>query len=518
MSTNQTPQLEPILSTRQMVQAEQKTLEQFNLTSFDLQELAGKAVASAAEKLKLDGGRFVFIVGPGNNGSDGFVAARLLRKSGRQVTVIPLFPDDKMGSDTRLQAERARNAGVKIRPAVSEQDLPLIESWMNRSVIIIDAVFGTGLKRPVEGWVAKAFDCINKTDRPILALDIPSGLDSDSGNTLGTAIQADFTLPIAAYKYGHWMGEGNNYSGKVLTPAPIQIQRNTIEQAILKEPAQAAKTELLNKTFIQNAFPPRHSEAHKKNAGHLWIYGGSHGFTGAPRLSAMGAMAVGTGLVSIACPKEVYQIIATQSLEVMVHADTHANSEAADTILAGPGWGKDKKELLQHLIHTSAPLVLDADALNLIAASSELQSLIKARKAITVMTPHPGEAARLLGINSQDIQADRIKSAISLCKKFHCWIVLKGRHTLIVSPEKEVVLNPFGSPNLAVAGTGDVLAGMIAGGLTGGKSPETIIAASVGLHALAGEQDNWHRAGELESIVARLVKNFQCRKLQKNGN
>jgi len=500
----------PILTTEQMRMADQHTIDVEGIPSASLMEEAGKAIVAASQKVKLDGGRVVIVVGVGNNAGDGFVAARLLRNKRIAVTVIPLFPLTQLKPEAAAQANLAETAGVKIRPALSKNDIPELQGWLNRSVIVIDAILGVGLTRPLTGWLAEAVELINQADRPILAVDIPSGIDSDSGEVLGTAIRATATLPIAAYKWGHWLKQGKEYSGQMFSPASIGITAATMQTIVRKYPCKVDSSTLIDRYIVKEAFPRRSFHAYKQSLGHLWVFGGSHGFTGAPRLAAMGAQSVGTGLVSIACPTEVFPIIASASLEVMVHPqDNNATWQKANAIVAGPGWGKQHKVKLAELLESPVPIVLDADALNILAGKKSLQRLTAKRESLTVLTPHMGEASRLLSNDTSEILNHRLDAALSLAEKFNAWVVLKGPQTLVVSPSKQVWLNPFGSANLAVAGTGDILAGMIGGLLAAGKLPEIALPAAVGLHGLAGEESGWHRAGQLDNIIAALAEQFR---------
>ncbi len=499
--------------TAQQMQAADKLTMACGTTGLDLMEKAGKAIVPACHQHKIDAGRIVIITGQGNNGGDGFVAARILRENYIPVTVIPLFALESLRGDAATQAKRAKDAGVKIRPATSPQDLPALQAWLKRAVIIVDAIFGIGLSRPVEGWLAQVIDAINAMDRPVLSVDMPSGVHADSGNILGTAIQATATLPIAAYKWGHWVQPGNKHSGKLLAPANIGIDDAIMQQVQQQYPAAANRGALIDSACIRQAFPKRPLAAYKQTSGHVWIFGGSVGYTGAPKLAAMGAQAVGAGLVSIACPQEVFPIIAAHALEVMVHPQTQTPWQPAHAMVAGPGWGMRHHDLLKQLIAYDTPLVLDADALNMIANDNALGKTLKQRQALSVITPHPGEAARLLHISTTEVQQDRLNAATQLATKYHAWVVLKGARTLIASPQKDVWVCPFGSPNLATAGTGDVLAGMLAGLLANqaanAASPDICITAAVALHARVGEQPSWYRAGQLPQYIHAYIQALQ---------
>ncbi len=498
-----------ILTAQQMFAADKATITAKQSTSLELMERAGQAILPLCHKLKLDAGRVVIIVGQGNNGGDGLVAARLLRLKNVPVTVIPLIPIESLQGDAAIQAKLAHEAGVKIRPATCADDLPALQAWLHRAVIIVDAIFGIGLNKPIQGWIAQAIQAINHMDRPILSVDIPSGIDANTGKVLGEAIQATATLPIAAYKWGHWLQQGHKHSGHIFTPAHIGIDAKTLQHAQQLVSDRASNSVLINEHMIHQAIAKRDSQAYKHSSGYVWVFGGSIGYTGAPQLAAMGAQSVGAGLVSIACPNDVYPIIAASSLEVMVHPQEHASWQQADAIVAGMGWDDSQHDTLHQLLQHHAPLVLDASALHILSNSQTLQKALRQRSAFTVLTPHPGEAAQLLHTSTANIQENRLESVLKLAKNYQAWVVLKGAQTLIASPKQQVWLNPFGSANLATAGTGDVLAGMI-GGLLANQAQSTLqdgqkMIAAVAMHGIAGAKSGWYKAGQLPNLVAKEV-------------
>ncbi|MDX8401943.1 MAG: NAD(P)H-hydrate dehydratase, partial [Mariprofundaceae bacterium] len=247
---------------------------------------------------------------------------------------------------------------------------------------------------------------------------------------------------------------------------------------------------------------------HKGAFGHVWVLGGARGFTGAPRLAAAGALAAGAGLVSIACPEDAYPAVAPGCLEAMVHGPETEGWRDADALVAGPGWGSapDRKAWLFQALACAAPMVCDADALNMIAADHALREAVAARAGLTVLTPHPGEAARLLACGVAAVEKDRPQAALDLARAFDAWIVLKGVPTLIAAPDGRIWVNPFGSPALATAGSGDVLAGAI-GALLARRdprplSPELAVPLAVALHGLAGEGEAVWRAGQIPDRLA----------------
>ncbi len=496
----------PILTAEQMRIAEQKTMQDTGMTSLELMERAGQAITRESHKHKLDSGRIVIVVGAGNNGGDGFVAARLLHKDQVPITVIPLIPLDDMKGDLKYQADLAMQSGVKVRPMVSNDDAEKFASWLKRAVLVVDAIFGIGINKPITGWIAQAVELINQAHCPTLSVDIASGIHADTGEIMGTAIHADMTLPIAAYKWGHWLKDGKQQGSKMITPAPIGIHKTTMMDMMQAYPFIAAQSLLNDKGIITEAFPARPVDAYKQLCGHLWIFGGSRGYTGAPTLVAQGAQAVRTGVISLAVPDDVYTIIAAASLETMVHPESTAPWKKHHAIVAGPGWNDEQGERLQQIMQSKQPIVLDANALNLISRDEKLQSALKQRKGLTVLTPHPGEAARLLNKPIADIQADRIQATLELVDKLNVWVVLKGARCVIASPNKHLWINPYGSPNLATAGTGDVLAGVLGGLLAQGIEPHIAIPSGIALHSLAGESSDWFKAGQLSAIIADKVK------------
>jgi hydroxyethylthiazole kinase-like uncharacterized protein yjeF len=494
-----------ILTAAQMRWADRQSMAA-GISGETLMAAAGKAVAQAAAE-RITGSQRVWIAaGPGNNGGDGLAAARLLHAEGIPVHVSLLGTIESLSGEARTHADRAQAAGVRIESVADAAGLERARKQAAWADLIVDALFGTGLSRPLKGEAAAMVALINDSTRPVLAVDVASGIGSDDGAVAGEAIQARWTLPIAASKWGQWLGRGRECSGTILEPADIGIPADVLDQAASAAPGPAGESRLIGNALIRRAFPPRPRTAHKKDFGHLWVLGGSPGYTGAPRMAAMGAFAVGTGLVSIACPDEVYPVIAAASLEAMVHPHATAPWAQADAVVAGPGWGADAGGRLASVLDAGMPLVLDADALNALARDDGLASGLRDRQAPAVMTPHPGEAARLLGSSSAAVQADRLAAALQLVERFACWVVLKGADSLVVSPERRAWLCPFGTPRLAVAGTGDVLAGMIGGLIAQARPFEVAVPAAVALHALAGESGGWYRAGQLPERVFSLIE------------
>ena len=501
--------MQPILSSAQMCWADAYTIKEQDVPGITLMENAGKAVAGHVRANLCRNSLVLVLAGSGNNGGDGFAAAHALMSLKINVQVVLLGSLESLRGDAARSAEQAASAYVSIIECVDEKTLDAEQHTFDHAGMIIDALFGTGLARPLDGLMAHAVDKINAAPASVLSVDIASGINSDDGSVLGTAVHARWTLPIAAYKWGHRLGEGREYAGDILPPAAIGIEVDIIARAQSEKPGLCNSARLIQQADIRVAFPARPYICHKRDFGHVWIFGASQGYTGAPQLAASGAFAVGAGLVSIACPESVYPVVAASSLEAMVHPQDEAPWQVADVVLAGPGWGSAQQQQLTEVIAADKTLVLDADALNMLAADKALAKGVGKRKALTVLTPHPGEAGRLLGVKSKAVQDDRLSAVLFLAKIFHAWIVLKGADSLIASPRGDVWVCPFGSSNLAVAGTGDVLAGMLAGTLGRSQPPEIALPAAVGLHALTGERDDWFLAGELGRLVHEALSNLR---------
>lgn len=494
-----------LLTAAQMRWADHHTMETLGVSGALLMEHAGRSVAEAMLQRLDVGYRVLVVAGSGNNGGDGFVAVSKLHEENVPVQCILLGKLESLQGDAAEYARQCQARGIRISECPDEESLRHHVQHFMHADIIVDAMFGTGLTRPLDGVMAGAVDAINASAAQVLSVDIASGVDSDSGRVLGAAVEATWSLPIAACKWGHWLDAGCKLAGEVLTPAQIGIPHEVIEQALREASGPASSARLIGRLDVDAAFPQRTRTAHKGNFGHVWIFGGSVGYTGAPRLAGMGAFAVGAGLVSIACPREVYPIIASSSLEAMVHPQDSAPWLEADALLAGPGWGAEQQDMLSELLNCPMPLVIDADGLNMIASDEKLAAALEAREGLSVLTPHPGEAGRLLGKMAGEVQGERLACVLALAKRFRSWVVLKGADSLIASPDGDVWLCPYGSPRLATAGTGDVLSGMITGLLGRGLEASVTLPAAVGLHALAGEKDGWHLAGELAGVVRQIA-------------
>jgi len=451
-----------------------------------LMENAGRAVFEhLCQRFGPVAGRlFVVLCGTGNNGGDGFVAARHLRLAGARVHLHLAGDPDRLRGDARSQFQIAGQMGL--RPG--EGPPP--------SGIKVDALLGTGAKGPPRGEVADAIRWMNADANPTVAVDIPSGVDSDTGSVAGEAVCATSTVTFGYPKAGLLVLPGALYAGEVVV-SPIGMDWDVLEVP--------SGLRWIRSSWLAGHFGPRPASAHKGDFGHLLVVGGSRGMGGAPAMAGRAALRMGAGLVTIAAPGSVQPQIAARMDECMTlplpeedgmlgDGAVQALAEIAgrcDAACVGPGAGRGRtaQQVLARFFQAlDRPLVIDADGLNALAC--HLASL-DSRRAPTVLTPHPGECARLLGCDSDRIQADRMAAAREAAQRFRCVVVLKGARTLVADGRPghaaEVGINTTGNPGMATGGTGDVLAGMIGALLARGIDAYEAACAGVYVHGRAGD-------------------------------
>jgi ADP-dependent NAD(P)H-hydrate dehydratase / NAD(P)H-hydrate epimerase len=489
-----------LLNSEQMQKADHRTIEEIGLPGAVLMENAGAAVTRILKNrcLLWKTKQILILAGGGNNGGDGFVIARRLLQSGAKVSLLLFGKEDKLQGDALLHYQVFKNIGGNIKEITNSPHLKSLQSRVAHSCIIVDAVFGTGLTRPVEGVIAQTFEIINQLQTPVLAVDLPSGVCADSGKILGCGLKAQWTVTFAAEKIGHRIYPGAELCGEIIT-VPIGIPPKFIE--------------IDNHTVARNQLddlniPNRKVDGHKGSFGHLLIVAGSIGKEGAATLTALGALRTGPGLVTVATPELARQIIAgklTEAMTIPLPIDGNQHDLATNwlnsildsainpTAMAiGPGLGTQENlgicvQALS-LQWKDIPIILDADALNLLAMSGgEVQLLTQERSAPLILTPHPGELARLLQLTVPDIQKDRLGIAVTTAKKWQAWLVLKGADTIIAAPDGRAWINDNGNSGLASGGSGDLLTGIIAGLLTQGWPEESAVRCGVWLHGAAAD-------------------------------
>lgn len=436
--------------------------------------------------------RVVAICGAGNNAGDGYVLARLAAAAGLQASVLSLAEPQQLSGDAARACQDWHAAGGRTEP--------FREAALRQADVVVDAVLGTGLARALAGPWAEAIDAINHNTAPVLALDIPSGLSADTGAVLGTAVRADATVSFIGLKQGLFTGAGPDCVGALYfddLQVPTEIFLSVHPSAVR-----------IGGEVLQRLLPPRDRDSHKGRFGHVLVVGGDHGMAGAARLAAEAAARTGAGLVSVATRAGHTAAITAARPELMCHGVEHARNLApllhkADVVAVGPGLGQGEwgRELLGAVLDTQVPLVVDADALNLLAGEP-------ARRGNWLLTPHPGEAGRLLGSATGAVQADRFGAVEALVDAFAGTVVLKGAGSLVRSPDGPTYVCDAGNPGMASGGMGDVLSGVLAALLAQGLDFEDAARAGVYLHAAAGDRAA-AAAGERGLLALDLMPHLQ---------
>lgn len=483
MTTAETDAMKPselvLLSTEQMRRADGIAIAA-GTAGIVLMERAGRAVAEAVLRRVGEGASIAVACGPGNNGGDGFVAARLLQEQGLKVHVALLGASEALRGDAAIAFSRWNG------PA-----LPLASLGDAKPDLFVDALFGAGLRRPLSGEAAGAVAIMNASGRPVIAVDIPSGLSGDTGQAEGPAVQATETVTFFRLKPGHLLLPGRSLCGETIV-ADIGI------------PAQEALRDIAPTAFRNEpalwlgAWPHHGLDTHKFRRGAVAVAAGGIASVGAPRLSARAALRIGAGLATILCAPEALAAHASRGPDALMQrpiADGEAFSEflrdrRVSAVLAGPALGLDDRAsgLVRAALVSDKPIVLDADALTLLATSLRGEALTPQRDAPRVLTPHEGEFQRLFGNEpttaAEGSKLERARRAAALCGAV---VVYKGADTVIAAPDGRAAINATGSAALATAGSGDVLAGLIAGLLAQGMSGFEASCAAVWLHGRAGE-------------------------------
>ncbi len=518
-----------ILTADEMRACDRATVERYGVSSLTLMEHAGQAVACFVLREFAEAKRITVLCGKGNNGGDGFVAARALRQAGREVRVLLLgFAADLKGDAAAMYEQ------MEIVPMLAPDEVSLssepVAALLRESELFLDAVVGTGFKPPLRGVAAALRDRINALTAPVVAVDVPSGWDADSREyQVEGAYRADAVVTFTAPKLAHVCGNLTNSAYKPIVVAPIGSPEEAIESNLQLTWAGASK---------KVAEAPRPAESNKGKYGHVLVIAGSYGKSGAAAMSSLAALRAGAGLVTAAVPQPILESVARITPELMtlpLRAGGHGEISSSNldrealhellekkTVLAiGPGLGQHpetEKFLLSLLDATDLPVILDADALNMLARHREK---ITGGGRVMVLTPHPGEMARLAGLSIQEVQANREALARDFAAKHQVTLVLKGWRTLIAHPDKCIAINTTGNPGMAKGGSGDILTGILAAMVA--QYPQTVaeaVNAGVYLHGLAAdlavrEQDE-HTLLATDT-VAHLSRAFRFRAEDKGG-
>ena len=471
--------MRPLLSPKQMAEADAATIEN-GTPGHVLMDRAGRAVARAA--IATAGGRYgkraVVVCGKGNNGGDGFVAARVLASQGMSVVCIDAGEPFEPRSDAGHHFDLMRSRGLSLRSF----DAALLDG----ADVVVDAIFGTGFHGAAEGAVAKTIDAINACEAKVVAVDIPSGVDGTTGAVEGAAVRADRTVAVAAEKFGTALAPGAGFAGALEV---VDIGIGVPETRVCVAEARD----------VRPLLPQRLPESHKRSNGSVALLAGSTGMSGAALLSAEGAMRAGAGYVTLGSTVEVTRAADVVLPEVLKRELWEGNGmtsvsfarfadviERSDALAIGPGLrDKEGQRALVRLVLQAVeiPLVADADALNVLAGQTEV---LRARTHPTVITPHPGELSRLVERSTAEIQADRLGAALDAAGDLGCVVLLKGFRTVVADPDGRAVVVLAGGPELATAGTGDVLCGVVATLLAQGLEPFEAAWAGAYVHGLAG--------------------------------
>nr|WP_320191057.1 NAD(P)H-hydrate dehydratase [uncultured Desulfobacter sp.] len=489
-----------IVTTEQMQQMDKNTIETFGIPGRVLMENAGRgALEMLSDYFDFEGGRVAVVAGRGNNGGDGFVIGRYLMEMGVSVSFFLLSSRDRVQGDAKanmdlvldLMPEHSLSQFIEIPDKASLDEATEILEDYN---LFVDAIFGTGLNSDVRGIYRHVIELINDSGKSVFSVDIPSGINADTGAVCGVAIQADATATFAFAKAGHILYPGNFHTGN------LEVIDIGIPGHIVK--AQSPNIFLPEPHDISGLIPARDFNAHKGSFGHLLVLAGSPGKTGAAALCANAAMRTGAGLVTLGVPEKLMPVMEPMVIEPMTTALAQTPSGGLDaaalddiiTLLAdkaalalGPGIGTDSGtgELIKSILAiSSVPMVIDADGLNCIAKELDILNTVKAP---VILTPHPGEMARLTGKTTEDIQHNRMATARKFAEKYKVILVLKGAQTLVACPDGTVSICPTGNPGMACGGMGDVLTGIIAAFLAQNLPPESAALAGVYAHGLCGD-------------------------------
>lgn len=474
----------------QVRELDRRAIEDLGIPGYELMTRAGHATLNGLRALWPAARSIVVLCGPGNNGGDGYVVARVARAQGLRTRVVALADPAGLKGDARRACAEFVAAGGRNEPwsaQVLEAD------------VIVDAIYGTGLAREVSGQAASVIAAANGCGRPVVAVDVPSGLHADTGAVLGIATRAALTVTFIGRKLGCYLGAGPDHVGRLTLDdlaVPSQIYAT-----------QHPSARLLSENDVAAALPRRHRGAHKGEHGHVLVIGGGPGMPGAARLAGEAALRAGAGLVTVAVHPDNCGVVAARA-ELMCIATRGAAElapalERATLLAIGPGLGRSKwaRELLAVALESGRPAVVDADALNLIAESPSCNDH-------WVLTPHPGEAARLLGMSASEVQGDRLAALHGLQARYGGTVVLKGSGTLVLSPGELPRLCDRGNPGMATAGMGDVLTGVIAG--IAAQCGDLAMAARAGVFVHAQAGDLAARRGERGLVAGDVLEQVRA--------
>ena len=482
----------------------------YGISRLLLMENAAMAIKNVVEhEFGVSGLKILVVAGPGNNGGDGLAAARQLHSCGADTTICILTDEDKFKGEAKKNLEIVKNIGLPIHRITEASDL---NPYLLDSDLVIDAIFGTGLNRDVRGIYADAIDAINDSYVPVLSVDIPSGINGDNGQVMGTAIYADYTVTFGLPKPGHFIYPGAEHVGK------LYISHISYPRALIED--DELNIELNTPTLI----PPRYGDTHKGDYGRCLFIAGSKIYMGAPYLAAYSFLVTGGGMSYLSTVDSISRYIAVKGGEIILiplkeTSEGYISSENIDTIMdhaermdfivIGPGLGlsEDTEKITIEIVkNVDKPILVDGDGLTHI---SKYLEILNGREAPTILTPHPGEMSRLTQLDIPTIKKDKINIVKRFCMRYGVYLALKGANTIIGYPNGKIFINTSGNPGMATAGTGDVLAGMIPALYCQGLDIGDALRTGVFLHGVAGDiaAQKYGLEGVTASRVMRNINN-----------
>lgn len=508
------------------------TVERYGIPGCVLMENAGRAVAEQAVSMlgEPQGKTVCVLCGKGNNGGDGLVAARWLRNFGSHVLLFLVAGRGELRADTARFLSVVDAMKLDVTELTDERAWDKVRISLSLADLVVDALLGTGIGGDLGGAMGRFVDMVNSSGKPVLAVDIPSGVDADTGQIRGSAVRADRTVTFALPKVGLTQYPGAAACGEIVV-APIGIPSELLTDAAIRQ-------NWVTPDFVRSLLVPRNAAAHKGSFGHVLLIAGSSGMSGAAVLASQGALRAGTGLVTVGVPESLLLVMETKTTEAMTLSlpEALAGGLGRDTIrlvrdfatrvdvlCIGPGLGRQEQtlEAVREMVRTAEkPLVLDADALFAVAGHL---GILGQSSALSVLTPHPGEMALLTGRSVTDIQKDRVGVARQAAIEWGCILVLKGAGTVVAFPDGEVFVNPTGNPSMATGGTGDVLAGMITAFIAQGLSSHDAAVVGVYIHGLSGDLAAVDKpvgmtASDLAEMIPVAIRKLQIREDgEKNG-
>ncbi len=489
-----------LVKAAEMQDIDRRASSEFGIPSLVLMENAGIRTAEMVKGLlgSITDKKVIILAGRGNNGGDGLVAARHLHGSGAVPITFVMGKIEQLSPDSQINFAILQKITDQIYPLTDESQLEKFMWELLDGDIIIDAIYGIGFKGSLNDYEARVVQWVNRSRVPVLSVDIPSGVEADSGRVKGEAVKAAATVSFALPKPGLILEPGKNYTGQ-LSIADISIPKALLENKRLQ-------TNLITEDMAARLLGPRDPDGHKGTFGHALLIGGSTGLSGAILLAAQGTIRSGAGLVTAALPESLIPVFdgALQEVMSIPLMETRQGTIAPEALPAienilgassvcavGPGLSryKEANAILRFILERAGvPVVIDADGLNALAEDIDI---LKERQIPIVLTPHPGEMARLTGQSTEEIQSDRIHYAVHYAREWGATVVLKGNKTVIAAPNGETYINITGNPGMATAGSGDVLCGIITGLISQGINPVNASVAGVYLHGLSGD----HAAG-----------------------